>query len=70
MRGYSIDIMKDPFEPTDFKKGEIVGLGDATALVVGEDDIYLHTFIITGEQKGSYHGVRKLEKNLTSLRRL
>lgn len=64
--GMSIEIKHAPAGKTDFARGEILGYeGSPTRfMVVGEDDLYLHTFILG---TGMYWGVRKEEPNLACL---
>ncbi|HBI71520.1 MAG TPA: hypothetical protein DDZ22_21620 [Massilia sp.] len=64
--GMSIEIKHAPAGKTDFARGEILGYeGSPTRfMVVGEDDLYLHTFILG---TGMYWGVRKEEQNLACL---
>ena len=64
--GMSIEIKHAPAGKTDFARGEILGYeGSPTRfMVVGEDDLYLHAFILGA---GMYWGVRKEEPNLACL---
>ena len=64
--GMSIEIKHAPAGKTDFARGEILGYERSPTrfMVVGEDDLYVHTFILG---TGMYWGVRKEEQNLACL---
>ena len=62
-----IELMFKPESPTGFKAGDKAGYerSDTRLLVVGEDDLFLHTFII---ETGEYWGVSKTHTgNIESL---
>ena len=56
MKDFSVTIKAEPWSKTQFERGQTVTLGSNKLLVVGEDDVYLHTFVIFGENfyRGSY----------------
>ena len=66
MSGYSISVLRNPKNKTEFKRGQIVGFHatDDGFIVVGEDDTHLHLFSLAN---GGYMGVFKAEPNLACL---
>lgn len=62
----NIEIKNNPIMPTDFPKGSKVCFvgGGNECLCAGEDDQYLHLFLLS---TGDYHGVLKVKANLESL---
>ncbi len=65
MSEYSITVKHEPENFTGFEKGTVLTYekSDASLLVIGEDDVYLHTFTPTG----NYYGILKAKPNLECL---
>ncbi len=67
MSGYVIEVLHEPFEPTGYKKGDRLvyksPVSGPTMLVIGENDIYLHTI----RPNGDYWGIHKAKPNLECL---
>jgi hypothetical protein len=62
-----INIKANPVNRTKFNKGDNLkykGDSPTVMLVTGEDDMYLHTFVIG---TGDYWGVLKVHPNLSCL---
>jgi hypothetical protein len=61
-----ITIDPSPENPTRFKRGSIIGYKDSPMrfMVVGENAIYLHTFVLGS---GRYYGIFKARENLEHL---
>jgi len=74
MTGFKIEMLKAPANPTGYEVGTTLTYGEGAThnneptrlLVVGEDDLYLHTF----HPDGAYYGILKAEANLNSVRPL
>lgn len=52
-------LKHEPENQTIYNKGDVIGYKDSPTklMVVGEDDLYLHTFVLG---TGQYYGVFKL----------
>jgi hypothetical protein len=64
-----INIKHKPTNPTKFKTGDVLHYESSPTqfIVVGEDNMYVHTFFINGTGKGHYWGILKATANLGSL---
>jgi len=66
----NIYLKHEPENKTKFDRGDVLGYeGSPTSfMVVGEDDLYLHTFVLG---TGQYWGIAKFhEENINCLLRL
>lgn len=72
MGSVTMTMEQEPHNPTKFERGDVLYYKDCPSrfMVVGENDTYLHTFLLNGEAPGSYWGIFKAVPNLGALVRV